>query len=175
MSLHIIIDGYNLIRQSDSLRQLDRAALEWGRDALIDQLAAYKRLKRHKITVVFDGSQKYLFTSAFFSEKGIGVRFSRQGESADTVIKRMAAREREKAVVVSSDQGIVNFAASCNAATIGSHEFTEKMAMAQLMSLKGGDPATDSSDGWKPTTRKKGPSRRLPKRARQNRSKTKKL
>ena len=175
MPLHVIIDGYNLIRQSDTLRPLDQAALEWGREALIDQLAAYKRLKRHKITVVFDGSQRYRFPGPTFSEKGISVRFSRQGESADAVIKRMSAREREKAVVVSSDQAVTDFAASCNAATIGSDAFMEKMAMAQLMALKGGDPATDAADGTTPTTRKKGPARRLPKRARQSRKKIKKL
>lgn len=175
MSLHVIVDGYNLIRQSDSLRPLDRAALELGRDALVDQLAAYKRLKHHKITVVFDGSQRYLFPGPTFSEKGITVRFSRQGESADAVIKRMAAREREKAVVVTSDHGITDFAASCGAATIGSVEFTEKMAMAQVMSEKGADPAAEAADGWTPTTRKKGPRKRLPKRARKKRSKIKKL
>ncbi len=175
MALHVIVDGYNLIRQSDSLRPLDQAALEWGRDALIDQLAAYKRLKRHKITVVFDGSQKYLFSGSAFSEKGIAVRFSRQGESADAVIKRMAAREREKAVVVTSDHGITDYAVSCGATTIGSVEFTEKMAMAQVMSEKGADPAADPAEGWKPTTRKKGPRKRLPKSARKKRSKIKKL
>ena len=50
MSIHIIVDGYNLIRQSQSFRHLDQQSLELGRDALIDSLAEYKRLKAHKIS-----------------------------------------------------------------------------------------------------------------------------
>ncbi|MEQ8213875.1 MAG: NYN domain-containing protein, partial [Smithellaceae bacterium] len=53
--MHIIIDGYNLIRQSDSLRRYERQSLEAGRQALISRLIEYKRKKGHKITVVFDG------------------------------------------------------------------------------------------------------------------------
>ena len=55
MSLHIIIDGYNLIRQSGQLSMLDMQDLQLGREALVDMLAAYKRFKAHRITVVCDG------------------------------------------------------------------------------------------------------------------------
>jgi len=56
MSVHIIVDGYNVIRQSPDMGLLDRQALQLGREALVDKLAAYKRLKGYKITVVFDGA-----------------------------------------------------------------------------------------------------------------------
>ncbi len=42
MGLHIVIDGYNLIRQSHKFNQLDLLNLQMGREALIDALAAYK-------------------------------------------------------------------------------------------------------------------------------------
>ena len=38
MSIHLIVDGYNLIRQSKSFRRLDRQSLELGRDALLDEI-----------------------------------------------------------------------------------------------------------------------------------------
>ncbi|MBU4288844.1 MAG: NYN domain-containing protein, partial [Proteobacteria bacterium] len=63
MSLHIIIDGYNLIRQSTTLSDLDRQDIQLGREALLNMLAAYKKIKRHRITVVFDG------TNAHFSSQ----------------------------------------------------------------------------------------------------------
>ena len=83
MSVHIIIDGYNLIRQSAVLGRLDQMDLQLGRDAFIDQLAAYKRIKRHQITVVFDGSGEFSFLGNKGQEKGIKIRFSRRGETAE--------------------------------------------------------------------------------------------
>ena len=52
MPLEIIIDGYNLIRQSRSLRRLDAQSLEQGREALLERLIAYHQVRGHPITVV---------------------------------------------------------------------------------------------------------------------------
>ncbi|MCF8110699.1 MAG: NYN domain-containing protein [Desulfobacteraceae bacterium] len=93
MGLHLIIDGYNLIRRSARLSLAEAEGLELGRQALIDRLAAYKRIKGHKITVVFDGAANHDDFFKGTSEKGIRVKFSRSGQTADSVIKKMAARE----------------------------------------------------------------------------------
>ncbi len=42
MPIHIIIDGYNLIRNSNSLSALDRQDMQTGRETLVDMLATYK-------------------------------------------------------------------------------------------------------------------------------------
>lgn len=173
MSIHIIIDGYNLIRQSHRLSAIDQQDIQLGREALLNTLAAYKRIKRHKITVVFDGIDSPPFSQHRDYIKGIGIKFSRSGESADTVIKRMVTREREKAMVVSSDLDVVNFATSCGAATIGSPLFEERIAMAAYMDTKGVD--SEDKEGWIPTTKKRGPSRRLSKKDRLSKIKIRKL
>jgi hypothetical protein len=173
MSIHIIIDGYNLIRQSKSLSALDQQDLQLGREGLLDMLSAYKRIKRHTVTVVFDGINAPPFSQHKDQIKGIKVIFSHNGESADTVIKRMAAKLREKALVVSSDLDVIHFAASKGSATIDSPGFEEKMAMAVYMDIKGIE--SEETVGWIPTTKKKGPGRRLSKRKRRNRVKIKKL
>lgn len=175
MAIHIIIDGYNLIRQSDTLNRLDRQDIQTGREALIDLLAAYKRLKAHRITVVFDGADAPVFSNRRDRLKGIAVRFSGQGETADAVIKKMAADKREKALVVTSDRDIIDYASSHGAATIGSTDFEEKMRMAGYMAEKGLDGSDGDVSGWKPTTKKKGPKKRLSKKERQNRAKANKL
>jgi len=175
MSVHIIVDGYNMIRQSPVMGPLDRQDLQLGREALIDKLAAYKRLKGHKITVVFDGIGEAALYANRDREKGILIKFSRHGETADSVIKRMAVQEKQRALVVSSDREVAGFAASQGAATISSVEFEEKMEMAAFMDLKGISPESGENDGWVPTTRKKGPSKRLPKKKRLNRKRLKKL
>ena len=165
MSLHIVIDGYNLIRQSRQFSTLDQQDLQSGREALVDALAAYKKLKGYAITVVFDGAGAPVGMARRDRLKGIHLRYSKPGELADSVIKRLAAREKQKLLVVSSDGDIVRYVESVGAAVIGSVEFEERLMMARYMEQKGMD-ATEESPGWQATTRKKGPSRRLPKRKR---------
>lgn len=174
MSIHIIIDGYNLIRNASSLKGFDLEDLQLGRDALVEMLVAYKRMKPHKITVVFDGTNAPAHFQHRQRKSGIDLIFSRPGETADTVIKRMVAREREKSLVVSSDREIIHSADSNQAATISSGNFEQKLLMAGYMDLKGVEGDDDVS-GWKPTTKKKGPRRRLSKKMRRNRLRIKKL
>ncbi len=175
MPLHIVIDGYNLIRRSPVLAPLDRKDLQRGREALVAKLAAYKRLKGHPITVVFDGAAGYFGFEKSYTEKGIKIRFSRPGETADAVIRQIASREKSKSLVVSSDRAVADFSAAQGAATISASEFEEKMEMAGLMDVKGTDPGPGTDEGWLPTTKKKGPSKRLSKRNRQNLKKLSKL
>jgi predicted RNA-binding protein with PIN domain len=171
MSVHIIIDGYNLIRQSSQWSTLDLQDMQLGREVLIKALAEYKKRRPHRITVVFDAADAPGFMDRNDNIRGISIKYSQSGESADTLIKRMANELREKALVVSSDRDITDYAAGRGAAVIGSPDFEMKMAMAAF----GGPGDEDEATGWTPTTRKKGPGRRLPKRRRRNRSKIGKL
>lgn len=175
MTVHIIIDGYNLIRQSPSLEKIDRHDLQRGREVLIDRLASYKKIKGYPVTVVFDGADALPGMDAPGREKGIRVRFSRHGETADEVIKRMASREKEKALVVSSDHDVADFCASRGASVVGSREFEERINLAAQMAAEGNIMGNEAADGWMPTTRKKGPSRRMPKRERKHRQRIMKI
>jgi predicted RNA-binding protein with PIN domain len=173
MSIHIIIDGYNLIRQSTTLSILDQQDIMLGRDRWVDILADYRKIKPHRITVVFDGRHSPALLQNRDRKKGIAIRFSRRGESADDVIKRMARKERERALVVSSDMEVVNSVAACGAATISAPRFENKIAMAvEVDGLKTED---ENHSDRIPTAKKKGPSRRLSKKQRRNRMKIKKL
>jgi predicted RNA-binding protein with PIN domain len=174
MALHIIIDGYNLIRHSADLNGLDRQDIQLGREALVDMLAAYKKIKPHKFTVVFDGTGMPDHFQHRRQIKGISIKFSRAGETADNVIMRMAAHEKERALIVSSDQEIIRAAEACRSATMTSPAFAERVLLANF---GGGE-----SDGMESeyarrsrSTRKKGPRRRLSKRQRRNRVKVGKL
>lgn len=174
MSLHIVIDGYNLLYQSRRIAPGDRDDLQTRRQSLIDALAAYRKIRPHVITVVFDGTAAQCDLPRRDRLKGINLRFSRCGELADAVIKRMAAREKERVLVVSSDREIVDYAVGRGAAVMSAPEFEERLALVSLLEEKPGLTEAES-DGWNATTRKKGPSRRLPKRERKMRSRTDKL
>jgi predicted RNA-binding protein with PIN domain len=150
--------------------------IQQGREALIDWLAVYKRTRPHKITVIFDGSNAPALSARRDFIKGIAIRFSRGSETADTVIKRMARKEKEQALVVSSDREIVETAISHGAATISSPEFEEKLVMAEQMHTNGVAIDEDpDGPGWKPSTKKKGPRRRLSKQKRRNKLKLSRL
>ena len=175
MSLHVIVDGYNLIRQSPSLSRLDARDLQEGREALIHMLTAYRRARGHRVTVVFDGTQAPMFSRRRDRIGGVGVVFSRQGETADAVIARMAEREREKAMVISSDRQVALAASACGSGNISSPAFEERLMMAIAMEAPSGEEDDAPVRQPRQKTRKKGPSRRLPKKIRQQRRRATKL
>lgn len=154
----LIIDGYNLIRQWPELAMLDRADLEAGREALLRELAAYRRTKGHEITVVFDGRGPGDAAGSGGRAAGLSVRFSRLGETADAVIGRLAAEGRARAVVVSSDRAVMDEARRHGAASLPSAEFLARLERGRIAALKGGDeeePRAQKSG--------KGAAHRLPK------------
>jgi len=175
MSIHIVIDGYNLIRQSTVLSDIERRSLEEGREALLRRLDSYKQAKHHPVTVVFDGTHADHSMQARARWKGIHVLFSRPGELADAVIKRIVTRERERIVVVTSDREVADFASEHGAATMDSIEFENKMVLATHPDMYHADFVEEVDEGWIPTTKKKGPSRRTSKRQRKSHSRTRKL
>jgi hypothetical protein len=155
----LIVDGYNVIRQWPELAMLDRADLEKGREALLQELAAYRRAKGHEITVVFDGRERGGLAESPSRSTGVAVRYSRQGETADEVIGRLAAEGRERAVVVSSDRAVMGEARRHGAACLSSAEFLERLEASRLAAVKGGEDEADA----RPQKTDKGAARRLPK------------
>ena len=176
MSVHIVIDGYNLIRQSSLLRVIDLEDIQLGREALIDMLARYRRMKPHKITVVFDGFDAPRFSGNNSRNKGIEVKFSRNRESADTVIKRISTTEKQRAMIVTSDREILDFVEAQGSAVIDSPGFEFRIASVLFTDEAGPDESGfDNESGWIPTTKKKGPSKRPSRRKRKHMAKIRKL
>jgi predicted RNA-binding protein with PIN domain len=174
MAAHLIIDGYNLIRRSPSLSILDRQDLESGRNELIRRLALYKRMKSLPITVVFDGSHPMSPSPVRGSQQGIHVVFSRKGQTADEVIIRMAGQIREKAIVVTSDRQVQAAVERYATTVVPSEDFEKKIEMALRAGQKGmDDHTTDPIEAR--GTRKKGPSKRLPRAARRAQRQIRKL
>jgi len=165
----LIVDGYNLIRQWPELAMLDRADLQSGREALLHELQTYRRAKGHRITVVFDGREQGGFSESAESVGGIGVRYSRRGETADVVISRLAAEGGAGVVVVSSDREVVDAARRHGAGWIAAAEFLTRVEATRVASLKGGE------EEGQPTKTGKGTARRLPKAERRRQQRLKGL
>lgn len=184
--MHIIIDGYNLIRQSDTLKRYERFSLEEGRKALIRFMAVYKRHKGHKghkVTVVFDGWESGSAEEERDRQEGIDIMYSRRGEKADDVIKRMVHKIGEEIIVVTSDRDIADFVSRRGGTAIPSREFEElisrlKPAMSDTSSYTeegyGKDENNENNENIA-SMKKKGPSRRLSRRKKTAIAKIRKL
>ena len=174
--MHILIDGYNLIRQSVNLKRFERQSLEAGRNALIAWLAEYRSIKDHLITVVFDGWDNGQPQEERDYSSGISIIYSRRGVKADDVLKRITAETDEEILVVSSDRDIASYATRRGKATLSSAEFetivskqSSPQADAEITSQK--DEDEESS---RPIS-KKGQAHKLSRAQRHAQSKIRKL
>lgn len=168
--MHLIIDGYNLLHADRTLVSLNPIQLQRERDRLVDQLSVYRGLRQMEITVVFDGWQGGWSTEKRERKKGIDLVFSKLGEKADEVIKRLAREKGAGATVVTSDREISRYAERVAVAVIASDQFKEKMDSALM---KGERDFLDEEE--RSGEKKKGPSRMLSKKEKRMRSALKKL
>ncbi|MBU2549013.1 MAG: NYN domain-containing protein [Proteobacteria bacterium] len=174
MGVHIIIDGYNLIRASSSLSRAEAVSLEEGRRTLLERVAAYKRVKHWPVTVVYDGGGGGRLSPTSEREKGIQVVYSPAGQTADQVIAGMARRKGERALVVTSDRALAETVEAAGATALSSPEFEERMELAFYLETKG--PVAEEED-IEPTlsTKKKGPPKRRPKADRRKAARVSKI
>jgi hypothetical protein len=168
--MHLIIDGYNLLHVNRSLIRLNSVQLQWERDRLIDQLSTYQKLKPCRITVVFDGWQGGWNTEKGERKKGIELIYSKLGEKADEVIKRLAKEKGSGVIVITSDKEVSKFVERMAVAVIPSEQFREKLEVSTDR-FEGSFEEEEEEIGIK----KKGLSRRPSKKVKRARAALKKL
>lgn len=174
--MHIIVDGYNLIRQSDTLRGCERISLEAGRQALLRSLDGYRKLRGHRITVVFDGWVGGSPREERDRAGGMDIIYSRLGEKADEVIKRLLQRGSEEIMVVTSDREIASFAARRGKSSIASAAFASLLDGVAAGPVSDDPPEGEEEDeDRRAAAKKKGPARRLSKQKRVALARIKKL
>ncbi len=121
MSLHYLLDGYNILKQMAPLRDLP---LEDGRRGLLRWIGDSRPQGsvNNQVTVVFDGHPDYF---GGMSHGEIRVIFS-DGCSADDKIKRMVEEmpAKKNCVVVSDDKDIFLYARSLGARVMSVTAFT---------------------------------------------------
>jgi hypothetical protein len=89
--VRILVDGYSLLHNWAELAPgMPRYSME-ARDELISTLTLYRDACGTPITVVFDGAGKSAGT-AFPSTPDLEIFYSRNGQTADQIIERVAAR-----------------------------------------------------------------------------------
>lgn len=102
MGCDILVDGYNVIKKNSMFQILETRNLAVARDTLIKQLKNRYRHTTFRVIVVFDGNGSCEQVS---HDEHIRIIFSRQGQTADSVIARLAAEARAngREILVYSD------------------------------------------------------------------------
>ncbi len=88
MGRDILVDGYNVIKNSASFASVEVRNQAAAREALITQLVSRYRHTPHRVIVVFDGDGA---SEQVSHDRRICIIFSRHSETADSVIARLAA------------------------------------------------------------------------------------
>ena len=165
MASRVIVDGYNLIGSEKGLR----GNLQSQRDRLIQELRKYQERKGCVITVVFDGWRSGWIYETEERNGDLTVIYSRQGEKADSVIKRIAQEIGSACIVVTSDRELRQAVEASGATAIYTSEFKAKLYGSDETRAAIEHPSSSLSG------QKKGNARRLPKRERKRRERLKGL
>ena len=120
---NILIDGYNVTGTAHD-------NLEKVRNDLIEKLKKYSEIRKHHITLVFDGWKSGQKDQTEIRTRDLTVIYSRLGEKADLVIKRLVKSSTIPCIVVSSDREIYEYTDKHNHTAISSAEFEEKLYLA---------------------------------------------
>lgn len=106
---------------------------------LIASLIEYRKRKGHDVTVVFDGWKTGEGQERQSVTGGIRVIYSRIGETADAVIKRMISSVRREWIVVSSDRDIANCAWTAGSIPVAVEDFLRSIGSEKTLFAEGDD------------------------------------
>ena len=129
----LIIDGYNLLHETEELARLMKTDLHLARNKLVRLVEAAALDMAPQTTIVFDGRESGIDES--LTVKHLEVYFSPSNLSADTIIERLVCRfpNPGKILVVTSDHAERVTVSSAGAQTMSSFEF---MAQCKTMARK---------------------------------------
>ncbi len=102
--VHLLVDGYNVTKAG-----FGELSLEAQRTRLLSGLGALAARTRAEVTVVFDGGERVTPIAAP-APRGVRLLFSRDGETADDVLRHLVRFEPagRPLVVVSSDREVAD-------------------------------------------------------------------
>ena len=91
---YLLVDGHSIIFAWPELRRLHERRTSLARDSLIKQLRDYQDWSGTRVVVVFDGRGSSISQEAEPGE--IQIFYSRVGQTADSIIERLASKYAER-------------------------------------------------------------------------------
>jgi predicted RNA-binding protein with PIN domain len=120
---HLVVDGYNVTKTA-----YPEIPLEQQRARLVSGLGGIAAQTGAEVTVVFDGAERMVGLPP--APRGVRVLFSRKGETADELIRRLVRAEPagRPIVVISSDKEVVDGVRRHGAYPLGSSTLIRRLA-----------------------------------------------
>ncbi|MCX6966536.1 MAG: NYN domain-containing protein [Verrucomicrobia bacterium] len=126
MARFLLVDAHSAIFAWPELRALHQRRMLLARESLVKTLTEYQDITGIRVVAVFDGRGEQ--TSEVSEPGGIQVFYSGQGQSADSVIERLAAKYgREHSLTVATDDRLEQDTASSFGAVCISMEILKGM------------------------------------------------
>lgn len=115
---YLLVDGHSIIFAWPELRLLHDRRTSLAREALTRQLRDYQDWTGVRVVVVFDGRGATVSQEAEPGE--VQIFYSRAGQTADSIIERLASKyaERFRLVVATGDYLEQETASACGAETV---------------------------------------------------------
>jgi predicted RNA-binding protein with PIN domain len=176
MATRLVIDGYNFICATLGLSGSHPGHMDTNeeRTSLTKLLSDYRKVKKGKVTIVFDRKHGPGLNRERRMENGIEVIFARPNEEADDIIKEMAAELGPGLTVVTSDRAVRKSAERSGSIVLSSSEFYSILEEAEYGAVKGVESEDEEEEG-PGFGIKKGPARKPSKKERKKRTRLKKL
>lgn len=120
---HLVVDGYNVTKTG-----FPDASLEQQRTRLVSRLGGVAAQTGAEITVVFDGAER--LPAAPAAPRGVRVLFSRRGQTADELIRRLVRAEPpgRPVIVISSDKEVADGIRRAGAYPVASTVLLQRLA-----------------------------------------------
>jgi len=152
-----LVDGYNVIRSDPDFRGREAESLEAGRAALLVAVGAAARRTGDDFIVVFDGARREAGAPA---RGQVQVVFSRPPETADDVLRALAAKGGAGTVVASSDRAVRDAVRRAGAVAVSAEDFAAAVRGPGDGPAGGEDKDDDDEDDDRGPVRRGGNPRR---------------
>ncbi len=102
---YLLVDGYNVIYASDTLKSLAATDLKAARDSLVDTLINFQGYRRENVILVFDAYKVPGGTEHMEDRAGLTVIYTKEAETADQYIEKAAHEigKKYRVTVATSD------------------------------------------------------------------------
>ena len=129
---YLIVDGHSVIFAWPELRKLHARRSSLAREALLKQLRDYQDWTGVRVVAVFDGKGKKVEATSDPDE--VQVFYSRNGQSADAIIERLASKygKQFELTVATSDSMEAETVHACGAESISPDGLRGLLASARL-------------------------------------------
>ncbi len=129
MTRYLIIDGYNLIYQWLSVKEIETVGLEEARNRLVEKIRNYNGYAGYSVVLVFDAYTKRQVEDREQIYEAVKVVYTEKNVTADAYIEKLVygITKPDTVKVVTSDGNIQSLVLALGGTRMSSREFVDEL------------------------------------------------